>query len=251
MTTNLRKVLVTGSSGYVGNYLLKSIAKCNPTVACIGMSRSGTARSGEQTTAANYENVSYLAGDCLKPSTFENALADVDAVVHCVGALFESRALTYEAMNRDTCMNMAYELNRYARQAKETRNFVLISSAKAPFFAPRYLSSKEEAEVYLNESCNNLKQTIIKPGVVLNTEHRWWGRPVGMGNDLVWWLDETLCKPILPKGICDATDFLIPARSTQLSTIEHFTLQGIKGECEHSVIGPAEYIAFETKQSAK
>ena len=187
------------------------------------MSRSGKARSGEQATA-NFENVSYLAGDCLKPSTFENALADADAVVHCVGALFESRALTYEAMNRDTCINMAFELNRYAKEADQIRNFVLISSAKAPFFAPRYLSTKEEAEVYLSEKCANLKRTIIKPGVILNAEHRWWGKPVGAGNDLVWWLDETLCKPILPKGVSDATDFLIPARSTQLSTIEHFTL---------------------------
>ena len=56
-----------------------------------------------------------MAGDCLKPSTFENVLADVDAVVHCVGALFESKDLTYEKMNGDTCKNMAYELNQFAR----------------------------------------------------------------------------------------------------------------------------------------
>ena len=141
----LKKVLVTGSTGYVGNYLLKRIAKMNPNVACIGMSRRGIERKGEKETAS-LDNVSYIAGDCLKPSSFENTLADVDAVVHCVGALFESGDLTYEAMNRDTCNNVAEELNRYAKEADQMRNFVLISSAKAPFFAPRYLSSKEEAE---------------------------------------------------------------------------------------------------------
>ena len=126
----------------------------------------------------------------------------------------------------------------------------MISSAKAPFFAPRYLSTKEEAERYLQNECDNLKETIIKPGVILNAEHRWWGTPVGIGNDVAWWIDETLCKPILPRAITDKTDFLIPARSTKLATIEHFVLKGIVGECEPSVIGPAQYIPFE-QTSAK
>ena len=93
--------------------------------------------------------MSYISGDCLKPSSFQSALADVDSVVHCVGALFEMRGLSFEMMNRDTCINMAYELNNYAKEEKQTRNFVMISSAKAPFFAPRYLTTKEEAERYL------------------------------------------------------------------------------------------------------
>ena len=90
----------------------------------------------------------------------------------------------------------------------------MISSAKEPFFAPRYLTTKEEAERYLLNECSQLRTTIIKPGVVLNPEHRWWGTPVGAGNDLVWWLDEKLCRSVLPKAVTDATDFLIPARST-------------------------------------
>ena len=130
--------------------------------------------------------------------------------------------MSYDAHNRDSCINMAYELQRVAAENNEKRQFVMLSSAKAPFFAPRYLSSKEEAERFILEKCSNLQATIIKPGVVLNSEHRWWGTAVGAGNDLVWWLDSTLAKPLLPKAVSDATDFLIPARSTQLTTIEHF-----------------------------
>ena len=100
-------------------------------------------------------------------------------------------------------------------------------------------------------SCNHLQPTIIKPGVVLNSEHRWWGAPLGAGNDLAWWIDATLCKPILPNAVTDKFDFLIPARSTQLKTIEHFTLQGITGKCEHKIIGPEQYIAFETQESTQ
>ena len=73
-------------------------------------------------------------------------MTDVDAVVHCVGALFEFRGQTFTTANRDTCINMAYELNKLAKEEDKKRNFVMISSAKAPFFAPRYISTKEEAE---------------------------------------------------------------------------------------------------------
>ena len=81
----------------------------------------------------------------------------------------------------------------------------------------------------------------------MNTEHRWWGAPLGVGNDLAWWFDEKICKSVLPQAVTNATDFLIPAKSTQLATIEHFVHLGIKGECQHTKIGPAEYIAFESK----
>ena len=70
MTSTVKKVLVTGSSGYVGNYLLKNIALKNPTMQCVGMSRRGTPRKGEPKTATLH-NVSYIEGDCLKPGSFE------------------------------------------------------------------------------------------------------------------------------------------------------------------------------------
>ena len=111
------------------------------------MSRSGKVRNGEKFTGA-LKNVSYISADCLKLSTFEKELEEVDAVVHTVGTLFESRSdpnLSYNAMNRDSAVNMAKVLQEYAKDSSQ-RNFVMISSAKAPFFAPRYLTSKEEAE---------------------------------------------------------------------------------------------------------
>ena len=129
----VKKVLVTGATGYVGNYLLKAIARHNPAVQCLGMSRRGTVRAGE-TQTGELENVSFLAADCTKPETFENALADVDAVVHCVGILFVKAGQTHDLMNRDSCINMAAALQKYAAEAQAKRNFVMISSAKAPFF---------------------------------------------------------------------------------------------------------------------
>ena len=55
------------------------------------------------------KNVSYIAGDCLKPETFEKELEDVDAVIHSVGALFDSKTYekSFRALNRDSAINMA------------------------------------------------------------------------------------------------------------------------------------------------
>lgn len=36
-----KKIIITGSSGYVGNYLAREIAKHNPMASVIGFSRSG------------------------------------------------------------------------------------------------------------------------------------------------------------------------------------------------------------------
>lgn len=85
----MKKVLVTGSSGYVANYIILQLAKKCPQATIIGMSRSGKARN--QKVMSDYSNVEYFAGNCLEPETFRDALQDVDACVHTVGTLIENK----------------------------------------------------------------------------------------------------------------------------------------------------------------
>lgn len=214
-TNSVKKVLVTGCTGYVGNYLLKAVAKANPAVACVGMSRRGTARKGE-TETGELENVSYLSGNCLHTSSFENELADTDAVIHAVGTLFQSSKpeLTYKAMNTDSCINMATILNQYAKEQSGRRNFVMISSMKPPFFAKEYQTSKDAAQRFLLEECPNLKTTVIRPGVVVDMQHRAWSVPVAVLNDIAWWSQQNIDKKIMPEFVFNGMDFLYPARST-------------------------------------
>lgn len=53
-------------------------------------------------------------------------------------------------MNRDTAINVAKVLNEYAGEAGAKRNFTLISSEKAPAFLSEYLTTKLEAEEFIN-----------------------------------------------------------------------------------------------------
>ena len=72
----------------------------------LGMSRRGKIREGEKHMP---DSVKFFAGDCLEPESFKDKLTDVDAVIHCVGGLFPMQKYprSYEALNRDSCINMA------------------------------------------------------------------------------------------------------------------------------------------------
>ena len=111
------------------------------------MSRSGAARNAK--ISAGFSNVEYVKGNCLHPDSFNDTVQDVDAVVHTVGALVPHWApeRDYKAMNRDSCINMARALNDTTSGAN--KNFVMISSAKAPPGLSEYITTKREAELYL------------------------------------------------------------------------------------------------------
>jgi nucleoside-diphosphate-sugar epimerase len=80
----MKKILVVGSTGKVGNYLMKTLAAKYPETAIVGMSRNGRARDEE---TARISNVSYIRGDALDPYSFREHLEDVNSVVHCIQTL--------------------------------------------------------------------------------------------------------------------------------------------------------------------
>jgi len=69
MSSHTGKVLITGSSGFVGNYILLNLAKRYPQLTVLGMSRSGKARTPE--IMKDYPNVEYVKGNCLEPDSFK------------------------------------------------------------------------------------------------------------------------------------------------------------------------------------
>ena len=173
----------------------------------------------------------YVKGDCLEPDSFKDVVQDVDAIIHTVGVLIEggNPKLTYKAMNRDTCVNMAQVLNDYA-SPEAKRNFAMVSSAKGPPGLPGYLSTKIEAENYLLNECPNLDPYIIRPGFIWNKEHRGWSIPLWYGTEALYQINEKVMKCTGPLG--RTTDFLFPAKPTKLETVGHFMIEGAMGNLD-------------------
>ncbi|CDW89390.1 UNKNOWN [Stylonychia lemnae] len=223
---------------------MKSLAKQNPALQVIGMSRSAKARDEE---IKKMQNVSFVKGNCLDAESFRGHLVGVDAIIHCVGTLIESKTnpdLSYDAMNRDSAINMAGELHDIAFKEGVTKNFVMISSEKAPPFLEKYLTSKLEAERYiLSDECSNLKPTIIRPGFIYDFSHRWWSLPLKIGVDSAWMLNEKVYKH---SPFSKQTDFLFPAKSTKLSTVAHFAIEGALGRNENKIITNEQMIKYES-----
>jgi nucleoside-diphosphate-sugar epimerase len=241
----MKKVLVTGSSGYVANYIIKQLARTRPELAIVGLSRSAKARDEE---VKQFKNVSFVKGNCLDANTFRDYLEDVDGVVHTVGTLIEKKGhptLSYVAMNKDAAVNVVGELQDWAWKQKTTKTFVYLSSEKAPPFLDDYLKTKIEAEQYiLSAECENIRPTILRPGFIYDRSHRWWSLPLKIGVDIGYLLNEKIYKQT---PFAKQIDFLFPAKSVKLSTVSHFAIEGLEGKLTEKIITNSQMIDYESR----
>ena len=152
--------------------------------------------------------------------------------------------MTYQAMNADSAINMARELNDTASENSK-KNFVMVSSAKPPPFLPEYITTKRQGEQFLLDECNNLTPFILRPGFIYNKEHRGWSIPLMYGVDLAWYMNENVGKKL---PFANAIDFLFPAKSTKLESVGHYSIEGAMGNLDqnkHRIVTPEDFIEFE------
>ncbi len=66
----MKRVLITGGTGYIGNYVTKIMAATHPEVQIMSMSRRSVESQRERDPyTARFNNVKFIQGDCLKPET--------------------------------------------------------------------------------------------------------------------------------------------------------------------------------------
>ncbi|EJK54557.1 hypothetical protein THAOC_25802, partial [Thalassiosira oceanica] len=121
MASNLKRVLVLGGNGYVGQNVCT--ASLQRGVAVRSLNRSGPPKTSPAHLAAPLSQVEWVSGDIFDKAAREEAMSDVDAVISCVGA-FGSNSF----MSR-ICGDATIEAVQTAKEKKVER-FGFVSSAQ-------------------------------------------------------------------------------------------------------------------------
>ena len=82
-----KRILIAGSTGYIGSQITKKVAGLNPAWHVLAMSRKDPQTSASTNRdLARYKNVQFIQADCLDVDSYPD-LSEVDAIVHSVGAI--------------------------------------------------------------------------------------------------------------------------------------------------------------------
>ena len=157
------KIFVTGGTGFVGSYILKTFNEKGDLLKVLV--REGSKPKLSVTSAE------VVYGDVLEPKTLPKAMEGCDAIIHLVGIIREypSKGVTFHALHYDATRHVVDAARRVG-----IKRFLHMSANGANLHGRTpYQTTKWAAEEYLKAS--NLDWTIFRPSVIfgdpfLNTE---------------------------------------------------------------------------------
>jgi uncharacterized protein YbjT (DUF2867 family) len=162
------KVLVTGSTGYVGHYVVKALLEAGHSVVSV----SRDAAKSKAASGAKLEifgNVEYRMGDISNGNGLKEAMNGVEAVVHLVGIIAEKGLQTFARVHVEGTRNVLE-----AAKAAGVKRYVHMSALGASATAVSgYSSSKFQAEELVRGS--NLDWTIFRPSLVFGVGDDFFG----------------------------------------------------------------------------
>jgi uncharacterized protein YbjT (DUF2867 family) len=150
------EVLVTGGTGFVGREVLRELHVAGHGIHLL-VRRPDSKNA--QAMAQQY-GAKLLAGDVLDPSSLEQSVPGVDAVIHLVGIISETRDRTFERVHTQGTQNII----GVARRASAKRFILMSALGTRPDARSRYHRSKWTAEVLLRGS--GLDWTIFRPSII-------------------------------------------------------------------------------------
>ena len=118
---SVKKILVTGGTGFIGSHLTELLLKKGYSVSCL-------VRDPANLRWLSGLDVDVRAGDCMLPETLVDAVKQVSLVIHAAGLTRARRAREYYAVNHIGTRNI---LEACARHNPAIEKFILISSLAA------------------------------------------------------------------------------------------------------------------------
>ena len=176
-------VLLTGSSGFIGSYILRELVRCGHTVKCL-------VRNPDKRMVAESVDVTKVQGDILDANSLRRAVEGCDAVIHLVGIIDEDKkkGITFEQIHHQGTIN----ISAAAKDSGVQRFVQMSANGASPTGVSSYLTSKWEAEKAVEEA-GFAHSVIIRPSLVF-------GKPEDGQPEFCTRLAETLISkfPILP-----------------------------------------------------
>lgn len=155
------QVLVTGATGFVGNWVVVELLARGHEVRCL-------VRPGSEGKLKAADRVAVFLGDVLDEAAVRQAVRGCEAVVHLVGIIreFPRRGITFERLHVEATKNVVD-----AAKAAGVKRYLHMSALGArPEPADPYHITNFRADEYVMAS--GLTYTIFRPSVIYGPEDR-------------------------------------------------------------------------------
>lgn len=148
------KIFVTGGTGFVGSYILKTLNDKGDLLKVL-------VREGSK-PKLSVQSTEIVYGDILEPKKLPGAMAGCDAIIHLVGIIREypARGITFHSIHYDATRHVVDA----ARKVGIKRIIHMSSNGADLHGKTPYQTTKWAAEEYLKAS--NLDWTIFRPSVI-------------------------------------------------------------------------------------
>jgi uncharacterized protein YbjT (DUF2867 family) len=217
-------VMVTGATGYVGNYVVKALIAAGHSVVAVSRNgaKSSTASGKDLGTVAGAK---YVAGDVASGAGLKEAAQGCEAVINLVGIIAERGDQTFQRVHVDGTRNVLE-----AAKSAGAKRYLQMSALGAAAGAPsRYSATKFEAEELVRAS--GLDWTIFRPSLVFGIGDDFFGRV----------LKNLVGTPIVPQ----IGDGLFPFRPVWVGDVATAFTQALGNPATigqlYDLVGPKEY----------
>ncbi len=216
--------MVTGATGYVGNYVVKALLEAGHRVVAVSRkgAKSSTASGKDLGTQSGAK---YVVGDVASGAGLTEAAQGCEAVINLVGVIAERGDQTFQRVHVDGTRH-ALEA---AKSAGAQRYLQMSALGAARDAASGYSATKFQAEELVRQS--GLEWTIFRPSLIFGIGDDFFGRV----------LKNLVATPVVPQ----IGDGKFPFRPVWVGDVAQCFVQALTNPVTvgqtYDVVGPKEY----------